>query len=298
MLHQYPSYSEIYTDGSKLEDGSCACAVYIKSLDTVHTWRLDPRHCIYSAELYAIKKALVFTREHSLSTKTVILTDSQSAIQKLLGGEPLNEIEREIALLIYECNTRHKVALQWVRAHCGIPGNEMADQAAKVAHANNRSALFRLTTPELLKELKTKHYRAWNDDWRRQVESTNTGQFLFAVRSSIGPRKWKFTRREEVALTRLRTGHAGVASYLHRFKWQESPLCRFCTVPEDIEHYLLHCLRFSASRLALEIDLAQVAIVNPTLEQLLSGGAQEATRQKVFAAILQYVRRTGRLNQL
>ena len=62
--------------------------------------------------------------------KTVILTDSKAAFQSLTSNtpdQPIHQLLKDLQLLPRECT----VVLQWIPAHCGIPGNERADRLAK-----------------------------------------------------------------------------------------------------------------------------------------------------------------------
>jgi ribonuclease HI len=48
---------------------------------------------------------------------------------------------------------RHTVTLQWVKAHVGIPGNEMANEAAKAGSQSNRLTQMEISNSRT--ELKT-----------------------------------------------------------------------------------------------------------------------------------------------
>ena len=62
--------------------------------------------------------------------KTVILTDSKAALQSLTSNtpdQPIHQLLKDLQFLPHKCN----MVLQWIPAHCGIPGSEKADHLAK-----------------------------------------------------------------------------------------------------------------------------------------------------------------------
>ena len=62
--------------------------------------------------------------------KAVFLTDSRSALQALLSGKP-DTMQKNLTKNISNLAQSTCVVLQWIPAHNGIRGNEIADQLAK-----------------------------------------------------------------------------------------------------------------------------------------------------------------------
>jgi len=60
------------------------------------------------------------------SIMAVFLTDALSVLQALTNNT-LPHLANALQLLSNNC----RVALQWIPAHCGVPGNEQADTLAK-----------------------------------------------------------------------------------------------------------------------------------------------------------------------
>ena len=58
--------------------------------------------------------------------QVVFLTDALSVLEAIKGGN-----EQELMESLRELTETHRVSLQWIPAHCGIPGNEAADRLAK-----------------------------------------------------------------------------------------------------------------------------------------------------------------------
>ena len=51
---------------------------------------------------------------------------------------------RVITSLLVKCNNKKSVKNQWIKAHAGIKGNELADRGAKDAHQNSDITMFPL----------------------------------------------------------------------------------------------------------------------------------------------------------
>ena len=101
---------------------------------------------------------------------------------------------------------------------------------------------------------------------------TGLGQFLRSVRGDeFGSCQMGFDRKTEVILTRLRTGHVELNTYLYRFNMCITNECNFCKVPEDVVHYLMHCHKYSASRLVLFDQLHSLGFEELSLGLILGG---------------------------
>ena len=120
----------VYTDGSKSENG-VGFAVISNNFKIQAS--LPPFASIYTAEIYAIKYALINIDSRHL-TEVVIYSDSQSAIQAIRAYYPENALISDIQYLLHKLSEKKiSVVLCWIPGHVGIEGNEKADKAAKEA---------------------------------------------------------------------------------------------------------------------------------------------------------------------
>ena len=144
-----------------------------------------------------------------------------------------------------------EVVFQWVPAHCGLLGNEGADQAAKEAASSpeeggpdQRPQPLSFRAAKALLREKVRDPRPAHDRTR----------LVYAKPLQRGGR----SRREEVILARLRSGHSWLlAAYRSRVTsgmppgLRESPMCPRCSGGEEtIEHFLQECPATLAARVS------------------------------------------------
>ena len=97
---------------------------------TVSYTNATGRTCLnFKAETSTLQTAVAYIAEMK-PQKTVILTDCRAVLQSLISDtpdQPIRQLPKDLQLLHHECT----VVLQWIPAHCGIPGNERTDHLAK-----------------------------------------------------------------------------------------------------------------------------------------------------------------------
>ena len=137
---------------------------------------------------------------YPLFEKLAILSDSKSALQALLNKQinPQSILECRSLLKALE----HKISVQWTPIHCGIVGNEKADDLAKKRALIEQSMIL-LCSFNMIKLIVNLTLR--------KILGQNMIQ-------SAGDRKWKilredksiissYPRKRAVALFRGLTGH-------------------------------------------------------------------------------------------
>ncbi|GBN01427.1 hypothetical protein AVEN_3178-1 [Araneus ventricosus] len=102
------------------------------------------------------------------------------------------------------------VGLSWVKAHVGIPGNELTDQQAKLAITSGEKFVIPAPYSHLKCLLKNYIVNRWNEYWN------------------------SYDSASEIS------GHSPYPSYLHRFKLLDSPHC-ICGMLGDADHYIFSC---------------------------------------------------------
>ena len=276
LAYKYPDYFFIYTDGSKskMEDiVNVGAAIYIPDLPLALQWKLEDNHSIIAAELFAILKALHWITEHAQPAKYVICSDSLSSLQLLsrLKPQTYKSLVFDIHYNLFTAShLGFDIKLQWTPAHCGINGNEQADQAAK-------NTTFLPITPLILDkaELNSIHQRNLNErvcnSWENNAHRFKIG--IYKPKFEIWPWAERKNRYEETLLSNFRLGNPPLNKYLYQAKIIPSRFCSWCPgITEDAEHYFFNCRLYCAQRCKLIQNLRTLNIRNPTLVILLGGG--------------------------
>jgi ribonuclease HI len=219
IADEYPpeSWTHIYTDGSAtaaVKDGGAGIYIQHTSgrIDTVSV--ATGKHCTnYKAEYEAMVTALGMIEETLEDCwQIVILTDALSVLQALENHKlpVLSEVLSRMS------NTR-KIALQWIPAHCGIPGNEKADELAKLG-AEGDQPVNKISYEEKTTTIKAAmRCQPVKDDYHY------------------------LDRKEQVTIFRLRTGHNRLNAHLYKLKLAASPLCSCGLEYQTAEHLLQRC---------------------------------------------------------
>jgi len=139
----------IYTDGAydrKTECGGCGCVIEEISAVPAFPQNTFDRFCSLKkttnniSELLAVDLALdtLLHLSDALEYKgksILIVTDSKYAVgqlNKLWKTKRNQEIVANIQNKLAVSRRRHRIRLEWIRGHVGIPGNERADHLAEM----------------------------------------------------------------------------------------------------------------------------------------------------------------------
>ena len=182
--------------------------------------------------------------------QVVLLTDSSSALEALAGGKIPHLMAR-----LQEAARHRRVALQWIPAHCGIQGNEAADELAKLGAQEEQ--------PD---------------------NSVSFTEKRALVKAAMRPKSTRdaynlLERQQQVVIIRLRTGHNRLRAHMHRkLKLVPSPTCDCGLSDQDAEHILQSCPLFQGQREAVWPEALP-------LQVKLYGGRQELERTTKFVSL-------------
>ena len=251
LKHRHNTDIDIYTDGSKTDTGvGAGIAIRTSSNRTNANFSTaskpqNTKSTILSAELKAISMGLDVLSK--LSNKTCsVYSDSKGALQSILQYDPKNPIAQEIQQKLSRAFAySNRITFCWIPAHCGIPGNERADELAKQASKAPTSKYYYVVAKDLNAYINKKGKSWLQYDWNSKHHNK-----LNFLDKNIGEKNYHpfDTRLDEVKYNRIRLGHARLTNkYLPG--GEEPPQCIICPRTQiTIKHIFTNCPLYEEAR--------------------------------------------------
>lgn len=262
------SHINIFTDGSKHNDpAGVGAAIYSPTLPLSQKYTLPPLTSIFTAEIFAIRQALLYVKSHQLK-KVLICTDSLSTLQALKGKYDIHWYIHHIRQLCYELQQQNvDVIFTWVPGHTGIPGNHCVDKLANEAASGSGFPLnIALPYTDVLSEVNHTLMEESNNHWILSARSK--GSHYFLQQPNIPRVPWfkhsTYSRRHISAITRLRFNHLRIPTCLFRIGVRQDDLCSACNLHiGDINHLVFQCRSFDEERKIFMSRLATIGFTFP-----------------------------------
>lgn len=282
-------YYRVYTDGSK-HDEIVRSAFYDPQCNISKSFKLDKFFSIFSAEAYAILKALEYITNIT-NDKFIIICDSLSVLTSLNNNNVKNcnylilEVKKNIVNLL----GKKTVEFLWVPSHKGISGNEIVDKVAYLGL--NEEDAYDVLVPhqDYHADVKVISKRLWRQI--RNITLEKAGAWYGSIQKTIPTKPWyhnltQADRRFVTTICRLRFGHCRTPAHLNRFKIVADAKCEHCGDDNaDITHLIKNCPHFGIQRLLLLSRIKDILLneeVPRQVNELLSN-------EELFPAIYDFI---------
>ena len=236
-----PTLSEInvYTDGSKTKQGAGAGYVIIAGKSKVQytqSLNLPSTATIFQAELIAITQAAEYLSSAEYKPRYIkIFCDSQAALKALSGSICKANTVKEAHDSLNKLAERNKtVRLQWIKAHIGLDGNELADEYAKLGTTDTSEHVKTYNTANQIKTgIRHYIYHKWREKWSALKKCRQTKIFYPMPDRSKFRQVKHFSRNELKLYIQAITGQNNL-NYLNSIIVKDyTSLCRFCEEEDE-----------------------------------------------------------------
>lgn len=251
-----------------------------------------------SAKLAALHAAMTYVTEEP-AQKWVIFCDSKAALHSIKSALHHRTYEQMISDIRevhhHALETGHSIVFQWIPAHCGIIGNDIADRAARSAHEDTQTRTIPLARTDTARELRLLARKTSQALWSSSAFNCRLYKLDPLLRLQLPS---SLSRGEATLLCRLWLGVAFTNAYSHRMGMAESPMCDSCMCEETIEHLLCTCPRYDVQRLSLRTTLNRLDSRPFSESKILGPWLHPSLAQKALRALVLYLKCTGLRDRL
>ncbi|XP_035230419.1 uncharacterized protein LOC118202365, partial [Stegodyphus dumicola] len=170
-----PAQITIFTDGSKIDENVGSAYVVMLQDTVIDQWKGQLRqfNSVFQGEAVAIAQAIRYLQSHH-SRNATIKTDSLSSLYAIGNPDHPSDIIQGIQEDLRK-NSQLHTRLEWIKAHAGHHGNELADHLAKEA-ATGATTSQQINIPwpvsYLKRTLRLKAIGKWQQTW----DNSDTGR--------------------------------------------------------------------------------------------------------------------------
>ena len=241
----------LYTDGSLQQNGRAGAGVAlfqdgIMQESSSLSIRASDNCSTTTTELLGIAAALSVVKKGY--GNVTIVSDSLSALQTIVSNSTKNvKLSNRIRKLVYSYEKQNRcVNFIWAPSHCGIKGNDKADELAKQRCQKERVDYeFPLSLERLKTKIEKQKAFGYSEYINNMILESTTLRNYMRVTNGSEPNyvsRGLNTRRQQTSYSRLRLGY--------RYLWEVSSNrnkmvnnCKLCNCQEGhrLHHYIKEC---------------------------------------------------------
>ncbi|XP_029053881.2 uncharacterized protein LOC114881305 [Osmia bicornis bicornis] len=241
-----------FTDGSKTGSGTGA-GVAGESPRVEMTHKLGHHVTVFQAEVFAIWACAKYNLERAHSGKHIYTcSDSLAALRALHKVEVGSKLVRDCALTLRQLSLNNRVKLLCVPGHAGIPGNEGANEMARLGAISSQPCHeypMGVSTYVLKGLAKNWLNQEFTRLWHNANGMRHTRALLEGPSQELGGTLTHLDRAQLRMLVSLVTGHWYTRKHLARMGLIEESTCPRCEEEDETPlHVLLRCRELGALR--------------------------------------------------
>ncbi|KAI3378370.1 hypothetical protein SNEBB_006622, partial [Seison nebaliae] len=244
-----------FTDGSKTEIGTgVGSVIRTSNIQEDISLTFCSNASVYQMEITAVSVTAETLLQMGTEDKNVtIYSDSQATVKALMSNPVLSKSTLECIRKLNELAETNRVSINWIPAHQGYEGNELADSLAKAGandHFIGPTPSIPIPLSQVRRIVKENMHNVHKQEWLSKDECRQTKMFCLEPSSRRKVELLKLKRQELRDAIQVLTGHANLARHKHLCKKSTSPICASCkTEEETASHFLARCPRYDPARL-------------------------------------------------
>ena len=250
----------IFTDGSKIaETSGCGYITRGKHFSEKGFRNLGDKTTVFQAEITAIIDATENILGKDITGKDInYYIDSQAALKALSNYVVRHKTVSNCKNLLNKLSINNSVKLQWIPAHRGHLGNEIADRMARLGTGTNRYGPALLVPVPVSSSFTKKIIKRWANNKHQEFWDTiRDHRQSKMTMPQVGMKVWnavkKLTRKSMRISTHMLTGHNVLRYHLNNMDKENSPMCEQCNegFKEDAFHFIGRCAKWADIRYSI-----------------------------------------------
>jgi len=238
-----------YTDGSKLDGRTGYGWAVTKGNYVIHEESafIGRETSVFQAEIMAIGevcKWLIKQDKINSKTRTIIYSDSQSALMALQADEFTSKCVKEAANEVKNLQDRlGRVNLVWIKAHANNTGNELADCLAKegtLQTAFGPEPMIPVPKSTIKRHIQTYFNKMWDSRWKKEKTCRQTKIFISKAGTDTTKGILNLNKTTINRLIQTITGHCVLNRHLSLLQIKDDPKCRLCDEAEETPEHLVN----------------------------------------------------------